>query len=147
MISKIKIRIESIIDDLDDAGLPVGESDKSVTEADGIYRYATDEARITYNEVLEGGESRCEIVFIGGGVTVRRRGAIESELYFKEGEVHHSIYSVPPYRFDAEVRTKRVRFELSPDGGRINLVYNMKIGGAEKSAVMKIWISRHSNQA
>ena len=78
---------------------------------------------------------------------VKRSGAIESDLYFKEGESHSSIYSVPPYKFDATGRARRIRTELNDCGGRIDLLYNMKIGGAEKSARMKIWISKALNQA
>lgn len=147
MISRVKIKIESIIDNLDSSGLPDGESERSSQEFEGIYRYTGPEARISYKEKSDGGISESEIVVIFGSVTVRRHGAIESELYFKEGETHSSIYQIPPYRFDAEVTAKRVALDLGLNGGKINLVYNMKIGGAEKSAIMRIWISKISNQA
>lgn len=147
MICKAKIKIESIIDNLDSAGLPEGDPEKSVSDADGIFRYSNDEARITYKKSSEDGVCETEIVCSFGGVSVKRRGAIESLLYFKEGETHSSIYSVPPYKFDAEIKARRVTVELNEDGGRINLVYNMKIGGAEKSAIMRIWICKASNQA
>ncbi len=147
MISRVKIKIESIIDNLDASGLADGESEKNVTTVDGIYHYAGDGARISYKEENEGGKSESEILVFSDSVKVSRHGAIESVLYFKEGETHSSIYQIPPYRFDAEVRAKRVSVELSPIGGKINLVYNMKIGGAEKSAIMRIWISKATNQA
>ena len=141
MLKRVNLKIESVIDNLDSAGLPDGESERSVSEAIGSLRVCGEDVRITYKEKSEGGESESEIVCSGGGVTVRRRGAIESELYFKEGETHQSVYSVPPYKFDAEIKTRRVRIDLNEEGGRIDLFYNMKIGGAEKSAKMKIWIS------
>jgi uncharacterized beta-barrel protein YwiB (DUF1934 family) len=147
MISRVKIKIESIIDNLDASGLADGESEKSVSTVDGIYHYGNDGARISYKEENEGGKSESEILVFSDSVKVSRHGAIESVLYFKEGETHSSIYQIPPYRFDAEVRAKRVSIELSPIGGKINLVYNMKIGGAEKSAIMRIWISKATNQA
>lgn len=147
MISRVKIKIESVIDNLDACGLPDGESEKSTQYFDGIYRYSGEEARISYKEENDGGASEAEILVSFGSVTVRRHGAIESELYFKEGESHTSIYSIPPYRFDAEVMAKRVTVDLGINGGKINLVYNMKIGGAEKSAIMRIWISKALNQA
>lgn len=147
MISRVKIRIESIIDNLDENGLPDGESEKSVTLHDGVYRYTGDGARISYKEKTEGGEIENEILVFENLVTVRKWGAIISDLAFREGESQGSIYQVPPYRFECEVRARRVTTELSAVGGRINLVYNMKIGGAEKSAIMKIWISKATNQA
>lgn len=141
MLKRVNLKIESVIDNLDSAGLTEGESERNVSESVGSLLISGEDVRITYKEKNEGGESESEIICSGGGVTVRRRGAIESELYFKEGETHQSVYSVPPYKFDAEIKTRRVRIELSEMGGRIDLFYNMKIGGAEKAARMKIWIS------
>lgn len=147
MISRVNIKIESIIDNLDESGLADGESEKNVTTVDGIYHYDGSGARISYKEENEGGKSESEILVFSDAVKVSRHGAIESVLFFKEGETHSSIYQIPPYRFEAEVSAKRVTIELCPTGGRINLVYNMKIGGAEKSAIMRIWISKATNQA
>ena len=147
MISRVKIKIESIIDNLDESGLADGESEKNVTTVDGIYHYDGSGARISYKEENEGGKSESEILVFSDSVKVSRHGAIESVLFFKEGETNSSIYQIPPYRFDAEVSAKRVTIDLNPLGGRINLVYNMKIGGAEKSAIMRIWISKATNQA
>ena len=147
MISRVNIKIESIIDNLDDSGLADGESEKNITTVDGIYHYDGSGARISYKEENESGRSESEILVFSDAVKVSRHGAIESVLFFKEGETHSSIYRIPPYRFEAEVSAKRVTIELCPTGGRINLVYNMKIGGAEKSAIMRIWISKATNQA
>lgn len=147
MLQKVTIRIESIIDNLDENGLIDGESEKSVVTVDGIYRKSGSDAHISYKENGEGGASESEVLISGDSVTVRRRGAICSELFFREGESHSSVYSIPPFRFDAEVYTKRVNIELDENGGQIKLVYNMKIGGADKAAVMKIWISKASRQA
>ena len=147
MISRVKIKIESIIENLDYSGLPDGESEKTTSVFDGVYRYTGDGAHITYKEKTDGGVCDSEILVFADGVTVRRSGAIISELYFKEGESHSSLDQIPPYSFDAEIISKRVTIELNPLGGKINLVYNMKIGGAEKSAIMRIWISKATNQA
>ena len=140
MLKKARIRIESTIDNLDSAGLPDGDSEKSVSEAEGTYRFIADEAVITYKEIVEGVEISSRIAFIGESVSVKRSGGIESHLLFKEGETTTSLYSIPPYTFDAEIMAKRVRVDLTADGGTIDLLYNMKIGGAEKASRMKIWI-------
>jgi uncharacterized beta-barrel protein YwiB (DUF1934 family) len=147
MISRVKIKIESIIENLDTAGLPDGESERSEGIFDGVYRYAPDGAHLTYKEKTDGGLCESEILVFSDSVSVKRQGAIISNLYFKEGETNASLYQIPPYSFDAEVTAKRVLIDLNPLGGRINLVYNMKIGGAEKSAIMRIWISKPTNQA
>ena len=146
MIINVKIKIESIIENLDSSGLIDGDAEKSVSEAMGIYRFYDGEAFINFSEQTEGGKARTEIKCLGGTVTVRRDGAIESYMHFSEGESHHSVYTIAPYRFDATVTSKRVRIDLNSEGGEIDLVYNMTIGGADKNARMKIWISKASRQ-
>ena len=146
MISKVRVKIESTIENVDAAGLPEGDPEKNVSEADGFYRFSEGSGFLNYTEENEGGKCRTEVVCIGGAVTVRRSGAIESEMYFSEGESHSSLYAIPPYQFDVTVTARRIRIDLSAEGGRIDLFYNMKIGGADKSARMRIWILQPSSQ-
>lgn len=146
VINEVIIKIESTIENLDSAGLPEGDVERNTVCADGFLRFSDGDATLTYTEENEGGRAESEITCRDGGVSVIRKGAIESELYFKEGESHSSIYSVPPYKFDATVTAKRVRVDVNADGGKIDLLYSMKIGGAEKSTRMKIWISKASSQ-
>ena len=146
MIIKVKVVIESSIENLDASGLPEGDIEKNIAEADGFYRFSEGNIFLSYIEKGDNGVCRTEITSIGGELTVRRGGAIESEMRFMEGESHSSVYSIPPYQFDVTVTTKRIRLDLTDSGGKINLFYNMKIGGADKSARMKIWISQASNQ-
>ena len=140
VIKEVKIKIESVIENLDSAGLVDGEAERNVNECEGFLRYSDGEAVITYSESGESGSVTSEIKYKDGEATVKRSGTIESELYFKEGVTHRSIYSVVPYKFDAEVHTRRIRASLGECGGTLDLFYNMKIGGADKSARMKIWI-------
>lgn len=146
MLKKVKLKIESVIENLSTAGLPEGEPEKTVSECFGSIRITDGRVSVTYTEKNEGGDVRSEIICINSSVTVIRSGAIESKFCFTEGETHHSIYSIPPYKFDAAVRAKRVRVDISESDGKIDLLYNMAIGGAEKAARMKIWISQASNQ-
>ena len=146
MIIKAKVKIESSIENLDASGLAEGDIEKTFTEAQGFYRFDEGEAFVSFTEQTDGGNCRTEIILLGGEVTVRRSGAIESEMRFLEGADHSSIYSIPPYQFDVTITTKRIRLDLTEAGGKINLFYNMKIGGADKAARMKIWISQASNQ-
>ena len=147
MIKRVKLKIESTIDNLSPTGLPEGDPEKSVSECIGSLRITDGRISVTYTEKSEGGEIRTQIVCLDGQVTVSREGAIESELCFIEGETHNSIYSIPPYRFDASVKTTRVRLDVNENEGSIDLLYNMTVGGAEKAARMKIWISQALSQA
>ena len=146
MLKRVNLKVESFIDNLGPEGLPEGEPERTVSECLGFLRIFDGRISLTYTEQTEGGNIRSEIVCLDDRVFVTRSGAIESELCFAEGELHRSVYSIPPYRFDAEVETKRVRVEINQDGGRIDLLYNMTVGGAKKAARMKIWISQASNQ-
>ena len=144
-IIDVNIKIESSIENLDSCGLPDGDAEKTFSETVGRYKFSEQSVILLYHENSDGGAVRSEISYRDGILTVKRSGAIESNLQFKEGETHHSLYCVPPYQFDAEVKARRIRVGLDEDGGAIDLIYNMKIGGAEKSARMKIWISKSSS--
>jgi uncharacterized beta-barrel protein YwiB (DUF1934 family) len=145
-ITEVKIKIEAMIENLDTSGLPIGDTERTASEAEGFLRYSDGEVLLTYCEENEGGRADSEIYCKDGVVKVVRQGAIESEMIFEEGVLHSSIYSLPPYKFDAAITAKRVRCDVGCDGGKIDLLYNMKIGGAEKTTRMKIWISPSSNQ-
>ena len=146
VIKEAEIRIVSVIENLSPSGIPEGEAERAESSATG-YLHLTDGATfVTYTEMTDGGKIVSEVRSEADTVKVIRRGAIESEMHFREGTSHSSVYSVGPYSFDAEVSTRRIRRELSAEGGRIELFYNMRIGGADKSARMKIWISTDSKQ-
>ena len=74
-------------------------------------------------------------------VRVVRHGALESELVFREGESTESVYAVGPYKFDATVKTRRIRNTITELGGTLTLYYDMNVGGAEKSVRMRITLS------
>ena len=105
---------------------------------EGFYKISDEGYEITYSEMTEGGKVVSDIVITASSVTVKRRGAVDSEMVFSEGLLHKSLYTVSPYSFDAEVLTKRIRNGLTKDGGRIDIFYNMKIGGADKAVKMRI---------
>ena len=146
VINEVELIIQSVIENLDSAGLPEGDSEKNTSDAKGILSIFDDESVLNYSEKGEGGETFTEIRISSDSVTVKRSGSVESEFYFKEGEEHHSVYSVPPYKFDATIRTRRIRKEINALGGSLDLIYNMRIGGADKSARMRIWIKTASRQ-
>ncbi len=146
-LSEVTVKVTSIIENLDAFGLSLGDPERTESLTVGYYHVYDDGRRlVTYAESGEGGDVTTEIDIFGRTVTVSRRGAIESRMIFEEGRTHTSVYSIPPYRFDAEVRTRKITLELSEQKGRIEFLYNMKIGGAEKSARMKIWILPNSSQ-
>ena len=147
MIKEAEIKISSVIESLDESGLSSGDTEKSESTHAGYYRISDGTASVTYTEESEGAKIFSEVrVFPDGSVSVSRTGALESSFLFEEGAVHTSLYKVPPYTFDAEIRTRKIRSALSEQGGTLELIYNMKIGGAVRATRMKIWISTNSRQ-
>ena len=142
-VRECKIKMLSVISELDSAGLPVGEPERNETELDGSFHYAegdgeVSEMRLTYREVGEGGSVDTEFEVGDGYAALTRKGAICSRMEFREGATCRSLYSIPPYSFDMAVTAKRLRIAMSKDGGRVDILYKMSIGGADKSARMKI---------
>ncbi len=146
-ITEVKIKILSVIENLDSSGLCEGEAERSESEISGFYTYSdAGEITLSYSQTEEGATTVSLITVGEDFVKLKRDGAIKSEIVFREGETHESVYSVPPYSFDASVKTKRIRRSLELSGGSLDLLYAMRIGGADKSAKMKIWITPCSNQ-
>ena len=138
IIKEMKFYISSSIDNLTKEGLADGEPERNDITVEGFYKISDEGYEITYSEMTEGGKVVSDIVITASSVTVKRRGAVDSEMVFSEGLLHKSLYTVSPYSFDAEVLTKRIRNGLTKDGGRIDIFYNMKIGGADKAVKMRI---------
>lgn len=138
IIKEMKFYISSSIDNLTKEGLADGEPERNDITVEGFYKISDEGYEITYSEMTEGGKVVSDIIITTSSVTVKRRGAVDSEMVFSEGLLHKSLYAVSPYSFDAEVLTKRIRNGLTKDGGRIDIFYNMKIGGADKAVKMRI---------
>lgn len=138
-----EITVRSVIDNLDDAGLVIDEAEVSVNTYEGFLhrevREEGDSYRISYSERVESGDRvYTDITLEDGVLTLARRGACEYDIRFAEGEVYNGIYAVPPYKFDMTVLTKRLRRDLSREGGEIRINYNMAVGGADKACRMHI---------
>lgn len=138
IIKEKKFRISSVIENLLPSGLTDGEPEKTEITPEGFLKISDDEYVITYSEMTEGGKVISDITVKGSSVRVKRVGAVESDMYFEEGLLHKSLYGVPPYSFDTDIITKKVRNNLTRDGGRVDIFYNMKIGGADKHVRMRI---------
>ena len=138
IIKEKKIKMSSVIENLLPSGLTDGEPERAESVTDGFLKISDGEYAISYVELTEGGRVAADIVITDGSVRVKRAGAIESDMLFSEGLSHSSVYGVPPYSFDTEIYTKRIRNEMTRDGGRVDIFYTMKIGGADKKVKMRI---------
>jgi uncharacterized beta-barrel protein YwiB (DUF1934 family) len=135
-----KINIVSIIEELDDSGLTESSERTEVSvpveicEVGGL-------TTLSYTEESEGQKCDSLITLKGDEITVRRSGSVESEFVFTEKGVHKSLYKVPPYSFDTEIFTKKIRNNLTRGIGNLTILYDMTIGGGKKRVNMKITVS------
>lgn len=132
------IKIVSTIDDLDDNGLIESTEKNDETYSASVTEWGNDAYTICYRESGEDKEIDTLITVKGDEVTVKREGSISSEFVFKEKCTHMAVYSIPPFSFDAEIFTRKIRGGLTLCGGELTIIYDMTVGGAKKSVRMKI---------
>ncbi len=130
--------VASIIENLSDLGIPEGDEEKTEARPAGFLRITESETAINYREETEGGPLFTDIIINENGILVKRRGALISDMRFAEGQTDLSVYEIPPYKFDVEIFTRKIRNTLTNDGGKLHIHYNMTIGGAKKCVLMKI---------
>ena len=138
LAKKIKLNISSVIENLDDAGLPEGDLERDSISCSGELISSPAEITISYLEKREGGEVNCTVGYSPLGVAVKRSGSVESEMRFAPGKIYKTLYKVPPFSFDMTIETLRITGALSEIGGEITLFYKMTVGGASKKVKMKI---------
>ena len=137
-IKEMIFKISSVIENLTPSGLTDGEPERTEITLEGFYKTDGESVEITYTDKTEGGRVVSVITAEPGCVRVVRRGGVESDMIFKTGEIHKSLYTVSPYSFDTEVRCRKIRYGLTRSGGRLEVFYDMSIGGADKSVRMRI---------
>ena len=70
-----------------------------------------------------------------GKVTLTRKGALNSTMVFQENVVHESLYQMPFGALMLSVKATSVFFDIVPDGGVIDLSYNINIENSEAGVI------------
>lgn len=70
-----------------------------------------------------------------GVVTLTRTGHLKSQMVFRQGQSHDSLYQMDFGALMITVCAKSVFFDLTPDGGFIDLVYSIEIEKSEAGMV------------
>lgn len=70
-----------------------------------------------------------------GKVILTRTGSLHSQMVFQEGEAHDSLYQMPFGALMLRVKATSVFFDIVPDGGVIDLVYNIEIENSEAGVI------------
>ena len=140
-IYEMNITVSSVIENLDDFELVLGEAEKSEIKAPCFLKLDGDTAVISYTEKNENGKTLTEITINNNTVSVKKRGDINTNMIFAEKEITKTIYSIPPFSFDAEIYTRKIRSTISSSGGKLELFYSITVGGAKKNTVLKAVLS------
>ena len=61
------------------------------------------------------------------GVSLRRSGRLQSQMLFREGVRHESLYQLDFGALMIAVTAQKIRFELSEQGGTVDIVYNIEV--------------------
>ena len=70
-----------------------------------------------------------------GTVTLTRTGALRSQMIFQQGVAHDSLYQMPFGALMLSVKATSVFYDIVPDGGVIDLSYNMTIENTEAGVI------------
>ena len=115
------------------------QQDPEVIElvTDGTMTYVNGGWDITYEEsALTGLEGVTTTFRVEPEVvTLTRKGALNSQMIFQEGIAHDSLYQMPFGALMLTVKATRVFFDLVPDGGVIDLSYNISIENSEAGVI------------
>lgn len=70
-----------------------------------------------------------------GKVTLTRKGALNSQMVFQEGISHDSLYQMPFGALMLTVKASFVYYDIVPDGGTIDLTYQINIENTEAGVI------------
>ncbi len=104
---------------------------------DGTMEYAGGGWNITYEESaltgLEGVTTTFRVE--PGKVLLTRTGALNSHMVFQEGVEHDSLYQMPFGALMITVKATSVFYDIVPDGGVIDLIYQIHIEHSEAGEI------------
>jgi len=70
-----------------------------------------------------------------GKVILTRTGKLQSQMVFQEGVPHESLYQMAFGALMITVKATSVFFDIVPDGGIIDLVYNIEIENTQAGVI------------
>lgn len=106
-----------------------GPDEMELVTAGELRRDGQDRYTISYQETeLTGlGGTTTEVQVDGGRVTLLRKGTINSQMVFEEGQRHLSMYETPYGSLSVGIHTHRMRSTLGEAGGELEIDYAIEI--------------------
>ena len=122
---------ESVIISVEGTQRFVGEEKQTVCiVTDGTMKTVGDTVYLSYEESeisgMEGTTTTFEVK--KDHVTLYRTGTIESKMVFEKGKKDVSLYNVGFGAMTIGVQARRLKNELGPDGGRLEISYVIELG-------------------
>ena len=113
------------------------EPDVIELTTDGTMEYTNDGWDISYEESELTGLAGVTTTFRvePTKVTLTRKGPLSSTMIFQENVVHESLYQMPFGALMLSVKATRVFFDIVPDGGVIDLSYDISIENSEAGVI------------
>ena len=123
-----------------------GDQEPEVIElvTDGTMEFRNGGWDISYEETELTGLEGVTTVFRvePGKVTLSRTGRLNSQMVFQQGVAHESLYQMEFGALMLTVLATSVYYDIVPDGGVIDLVYNISIENTEAGVIdyhLDIW--------
>ena len=103
------------------------ETIELITE--GVLEQAGQGWKLTYEESdLTGLQGVTTTFFVEPGkITLTRKGPLQSEMVFQEGQFHESLYQMEFGTLMITVCASKVAYDITEEGGTIDLVYAIEI--------------------
>lgn len=107
-----------------------GESDDMIITCPASYTYTPDRQEIVYDEYSDDGTAiRTEIISQNNTVTIKRNGMGDTCFELCEGVTGREKYITPAGMIMLQYTARSVISELDRDGGKIDLLYTLDLGG------------------
>lgn len=105
------------------------ESDNIELVTEGKLAEAGGALRLSYEESELTGMAGTTTIFHvePERVTLLRMGSVSSEMVFEEGRRHMSLYDTPYGSMEVGILARRLRSTLGPEGGRLEINYDIEI--------------------
>ena len=121
---------ESVVISVEGTQRMVGEEKQTVQiVTDGTMKREGDMVYLSYEESeMTGMEGTTTTLAVGSyHVVLTRTGSIESQMVFEKGKRNVSLYDMGFGALTIGVKARRLKNELGPEGGRLEISYGIEI--------------------
>lgn len=122
--------IEPVIISVEGTQRFIGEEKQTVQiVTEGLMKTVGDTVYLSYEESEVTGMEGTTTTFAVGKdqVVLTRTGSVESEMIFEKGKKNISLYNMGFGALTIGVKARRLKNELGPDGGRLEISYGIEI--------------------